>query len=231
MGKNNYVWPSNKMVLDAVAKESIDSIKKRLKELEEKKYIEREMDGKQRRIYLLDPLTGKRFAPKGTPQVPHEIGGGLPKSPWGDSPSPPLPNLEKEERKNDVVVVFSDKILTALPTGINTSDAMLISAINKSLDDDEETTVKRIKYATDQKPRRWIPYFSSIVDNRAEVSPINQQIDIPQDAPPEAIKAIKCYNNTVSLANGKRCQSAFGTARVPRVCKNNCPAFYDRQEN
>lgn len=109
MGKNNHVWPTNDMILNAMPTSSLDSIKKRIKELDKKKYIEREMVGKRRNIYLLDLKTGTRFEPRGTPQVPQKTKGDS-SGPHRGTPAVPLaPIYNKEKENNDVVVSLALK--------------------------------------------------------------------------------------------------------------------------
>lgn len=110
MGKNDHVWPTNDMILESMPTSSLDSIKKRLKELEHKGYIERQTNNRKRRIYILDPTTKERFEPKGTPQVPQKIEGDSPGPLKGTPGVPPLPIYKKDNRKTEVPLSLKSQI-------------------------------------------------------------------------------------------------------------------------
>lgn len=184
MGKNNFVWPSNEMILSAMPSTSLDSIKKRIKELDKKGYIEREMVGKKRRIYLLDIETGTRFDTlepqnkadqvEGTSQVPHQnIEGDLPSPPKGTHQVPPLPIYIKNKEKNDdVVVSFLDKY------GIR-RDPELMELISCYDDDRIKTLCEYTKSNAKTNP---VAYMITLVKNK---------IDIPQIIDPYAADRLR----------------------------------------
>lgn len=174
MGKNNFVWPSNEMILSAMPSTSLDSIKKRIKELDKKGYIEREKSGKQRRIYLLNPETRTRFDPlepqnnadriEGTPQVPHQnIKGDSPSPPKGTPQVPPLPIYIKNKRKNDdVVVSFLDKYDYR-------HDPELINLLAGYDDDKIKTLCEYTKLNAKTNP---VAYMITLLKNKIEIPEI-----------------------------------------------------------
>lgn len=138
MGKNNHVWPTNEMILEAMPTSSLDSIKKRIKELDNKGYIEREQIGKKRNIYLLNLISGERFEARGTSQVPQQNRqGDLPSPPRGTSQVPHAPIYNKNKRKKENIPTYWNGFLTTKMNNPDEFEQLLNTPENQWLNCDE----------------------------------------------------------------------------------------------